>query len=302
MFGRILFPTDFSVFANTVFACLPELRSAGVREVVLLHVIATTDVPLPETLNRESMAWVKMRAEEELHIQRMALEGQGLRVYTRIEYGNVVNCIIDVAVDEHVSMIVLGAQGKSLSESLLLGSVTNKVLHRSPVPVLVQKFHVIHEMGHVACKKVCTSIFQHVLFATDFSPCAAEAFNLVKRLKQAGTERVTLLHVQDERMLKRYSTAQRAAFDAEDRQRLQNLERALVLFGLQPEVLIRQGHPVGEILDSAKKQNASLIVIASHGHSQLKELLMGTIAENVVRASTSPVLVIRCQESIINKR
>ncbi|MGQ9480421.1 MAG: universal stress protein [Chloroflexus sp.] len=55
-----------------------------------------------------------MRAEEELHIQRMALEGQGLRVYTRIEYGNVVNCIIDVAVDEHVSMIVLGAQGKSL--------------------------------------------------------------------------------------------------------------------------------------------------------------------------------------------
>lgn len=297
MFERILFPTDFSVFANTVFTCLPELRSAGVREVVLLHVIATTDVPLPETLNRESMAWVKMRAEEELYIQRMALEGQGLRVHTRIEYGNVVNCIIDVAVDEHVSMIVLGAQGKSLSARLLLGSVANEVLRRSPVPVLVQKFRVIREMGHVACEKVCTSIFQHVLFATDFSPCAAEAFNLVKRLKQAGTERVTLLHVQDERMLKRYSPAQRAALNAEDRQRLHNLERALVLFGLQPEVLIRQGHPVREILGGAQMQNASLIVIASHGHSQLKEMLMGTIAENVVRASTLPVLVIHCQES-----
>lgn len=297
MFERILFPTDFSVFANAVFACLPELRSAGVREVVLVHVIATADVPLPETLDRESMVWVKMRAEEEMHIQRMALEGQGLRVHTRIEYGNVVNCIIDVAVEERVGMIVIGAQGKSLSASLLLGSVANEVLRRSPVPVLIEKFRVIREMGHVACEKVCASIFQHVLYATDFSPCAAEAFNLVKRLKQAGTARVTLLHVQDERAMKHRPADQLAAFDAEDRQRLQQLERALVMFGLQPELLLRWGHPVKEILSTAQMQNASLIVISSRGYTQLQEMLLGTVAENVVRASTLPVLVIRCQES-----
>ncbi len=36
MFARILFPTDFSAYADSVLACLPDLKSAGLREVVLL--------------------------------------------------------------------------------------------------------------------------------------------------------------------------------------------------------------------------------------------------------------------------
>lgn len=54
MFDRALFPTDFSDYANSVLACLPDLKTAGLREVVLLHVIRGSDVPLPETVNRDS--------------------------------------------------------------------------------------------------------------------------------------------------------------------------------------------------------------------------------------------------------
>jgi hypothetical protein len=88
MFSRALFPTDFSDYANSVLACLPELRDAGLREVVLLHVIRSSDVPMPETVNRESLERVRWGAEEHLNIARMALEGQGLRVRARIEYGS----------------------------------------------------------------------------------------------------------------------------------------------------------------------------------------------------------------------
>ena len=88
MFGRALFPTDFSDYANSVLACLPELKAAGLRDVVLLHVIRSSDVPLPETVNRESLERVRWGAEERLNLARMALEGQGLRVRTRIEYGS----------------------------------------------------------------------------------------------------------------------------------------------------------------------------------------------------------------------
>lgn len=79
---RVLFPTDFSVYAKAVFACLPELKAAGMRQVVLLG----------------------------------------------------------VAQEESVDLIVMGAQGETAAQVLLLGSVANQVVHRATVPMLTQKF------------------------------------------------------------------------------------------------------------------------------------------------------------------
>lgn len=86
MFARVLFPTDFSVYENTVFDCLPELKSARMREVILLSVIRPSDVPMPETVNRESLEYWRWSLEEQLNITRMALEGRDLRVTARVEY------------------------------------------------------------------------------------------------------------------------------------------------------------------------------------------------------------------------
>ncbi len=55
MFARVLFPTDFSVYANAVFACLPELKAAGMREVVLLGVVHPNDVPLGRAFQAETV-------------------------------------------------------------------------------------------------------------------------------------------------------------------------------------------------------------------------------------------------------
>lgn len=57
MFARALFPTDFSVYADTVLACLPDLKRIGLQEVVLVSVIRPGDVPLPETIKRQSLAY-----------------------------------------------------------------------------------------------------------------------------------------------------------------------------------------------------------------------------------------------------
>jgi len=187
LFARVLFPTDFSAYANAVFDCLPELKSAGLREVILLYVIREWDAPWPETVNRESLERVRWSAEEQLNIARMALEGQGLRVFTRIEYGDQAANIVRVAEEELASLIVMGAQGKTAAQELLLGSVANEVMRRASAPVLIQKFEVVREMGHVACKRVCENMFSCVLFPIDFSDCAKQAFQVIKQLKHAGT-------------------------------------------------------------------------------------------------------------------
>ena len=293
MFARVLFPTDFSAYANAVFACLPELKAAGMGVVVLLVTIRGSDVPLPETVNQESLERVRWSAEEQLYIARMALEAQGVRVITRIEYGSPAAQIVRVAEEERVDLIVMGAQGKTVAQELLLGSVAHEVVRRAPVPVLIQKFDVVRRLGHLECQRVCASMFRRVLHPTDFSECADAAFQVVKRLKAIGTEEVVLLHVQDERLMKHRPAEQITTFDREDRRRLERMQRDLLLYGLPSTVMIRHGIPFRETLKVADEQEVCLIILGSQGRSALRELLTGSTLENVVRLSRHPVLVVR---------
>jgi nucleotide-binding universal stress UspA family protein len=293
MFARILFPTDFSVYANAVLACLPELKAAGMREVILLGVVHPGDVPLGRAFQPETIDKLQWSAEEALHIAQMALEGKGLRVKTRIEVGSPSAEIVRVAQEENVDLIVMGAQGETAAQELLLGSVANEVIRRATVPVLIHKFHVVRELGHVECQRVCAQMFTRVLHPTDFSDCANAAFQIVKRLKSAGTQEVILLHVQDERAMRNRPAQQLAAFDAEDTRRLEQMRRDLVLRGLKAKIELRHGIPFRETLQVAEEENINLIVLGSHGRSAVQEMLAGSTFENVARASRRPVLVIR---------
>ena len=296
MFTRILFPTDFSAYANAVFACLPDLKVAGLGEVVLLSVIRPSDVPMPETINRESLEIWRFSLDEQLNMARMALEGKGLRVTTRVGYGNPVEQILLAAEEERVDLIVLGAQGMTAAQELLIGSTAYEVVRHATIPVLLEKMEVVRELGHVRCHSVCEQMFTHVLHPTDFSECADAAFQVVKRLKSVGTRQVTVLHVQDERNLRHRSTKQLADFTHHDQERLEKLCKALSMFGMQASSLLRHGIPFRETLRAVDETRAGLIVLGSHGQSAVKEMLAGSTLENVVRLSRQAVLVVRPQQ------
>lgn len=297
MFARVLFPTDFSAYSDAVFACLPDLKPAGLREVVLLSVIRSNDVPMSETVNRESLDYWRWSLEEKLNIARMALEGKGLRALTRVEYGNPAEQILSVSEDERVEMIVLGAQGATAAQELLIGSTAYEVIRRANVPVFLQKFEVVRELGHMRCRQVCEHAFERVLHPTDFSEPAEAAFQVVKRLKAAGTKEVVVLHVQDDRVMKQRPAEQLAEFDNHDTDRLQALCKALSMFGLQAQPVLRHGIPFKEALAVADERNVSLIVLGSQGRSAVREMLAGSTFENVARLSRRPVLVVRSNEN-----
>ncbi len=293
MFARVLFPTDFSAYADSVLACLPDLKSAGLHEVVLLSVIRPSDVPMPESVNRESLDAWRWSLEERLNVARMALEGKGLRVVTRVTYGNPAEQIVQVAQEERVELIVVGAQGATAAQELLIGSTAYDVIRRATVPVWLQKFEVVRELGHVHCRQMCEHAFDRILHPTDFSACAEAAFQIVKRLRAAGAQEVILLHVQDARAMRHRSEEQLAAFDHQDADRLDALCRTLNLFGLQARTVLRHGIPFKEALAVADEMNVSLIVLGSQGRSAVREMLAGSTFENVARLSRQPVLVVR---------
>ncbi len=294
MFRRVLFPTDFSAYATAVMDCLPEWKAAGMQEVLLLGVIRPAEIPLGGSLDRDVLEEMRWGARQRLHLARQALEGQGLVVRTRLEVGPPAPTIVRVAEEEGVDLIAMGAQGKSLVQELLLGSVAHEVARRAPVPVLIEKFDVVRQLGHVECRRRCARTFQRILHPTDFSECADAAFNVVKRLRAAGTEEVILLHVQDERAMRHRPPEQLAEFDRIDTERLEEMKRALVLYGIpQVRVMLRHGIPFVETLRVAEEEDVCLIVLGTKGRSAVAEMLTGSTFENVIRQSRRPVLVVR---------
>ncbi|HEX6274272.1 MAG TPA: universal stress protein, partial [Polyangiaceae bacterium] len=63
--------------------------------------------------------------------------------------------------------------------------------------------------------------------------------------------------------------------------------------GLSAEALVRYGDPRSEIVDEASSSSADLVVVGSHGRTGLKRLLMGSVAESVVRHAPCSVEVVR---------
>jgi nucleotide-binding universal stress UspA family protein len=62
------------------------------------------------------------------------------------------------------------------------------------------------------------------------------------------------------------------------------------------QVSVRGGVPWQEVVDAARESDADLIIVATHGHTGLAHVLLGSVAERVVRHAPCPVLVVRERE------
>jgi len=142
MFRKILYPTDFSDDAKKALEYVKRLKEAGTKEVVILHVIH--EYGLDSVL--EGCEWAGLEVEKckedvlgdivkdkEAKAKKILeeIEEIGIKGVIRVEIGNPASKILNV------SLIVMGAHGERKVLELLLGSVTEKVVRHSKIPVLV---------------------------------------------------------------------------------------------------------------------------------------------------------------------
>jgi nucleotide-binding universal stress UspA family protein len=83
----------------------------------------------------------------------------------------------------------------------------------------------------------------------------------------------------------------RERFERQAREGLERIAAAAEL-GTRARLTTRPGHPVVEILRYAKAEAIDLIVMGTHGRGKLAHLLMGSVAERVVRLAPCPVLTV----------
>lgn len=145
-------------------------------------------------------------------------------------------------------------------------------------------------------------MFRKILYPTDFSDVASKALGYIKQLKDAGAQQVIILHVINQRIidgLRRHAILDKDILQWQEKAKeiaegsLAEMSKALENIGFTVKPVITTGFPWREILEMEEKENPSLIVIGSHGRSNLRDMFLGAVSDRVIRKSKGPVMVIK---------
>jgi nucleotide-binding universal stress UspA family protein len=209
---------------------------------------------------RENMAVIKAAADK-----------LGVSLKTMMPQGQLPHAAIVATAEEiRPDLIIMGRTGKHSLADIFMGSVTARVIGRSPTNVLV-----VPRGGMIG--------FQGILVASDGSPYSESAWKLSLAMARQAKSRLIGVAVAPKKsdIIEAKALIHRMLTAA---------DRARVPFkGVTP-----QGVPPEEgIVQQAIKHEVDLIIVGSYGRTGLKKLLMGSVTEGVIGGSPCPILVVK---------
>jgi len=219
----------------------------------------------------------------EASLRRISFEltNEGFPSSYRIRSGTAAETILDNAAAEQATLIAMSTHGKTGMARWVLGSVTERVLQASPLPVLVTRsFPAGISRGNLEALPV-----RNFLLPLDGSPLSLEAVRFIPGLAASVDARVTLLHVDDPSPYEgRWKSPDETLKEAE---RL--LREACVVTGHE----LRSGDAGEEILKVIDERQIDLVVMTTHGRSGPSRWIYGSVTAKVLRSAPIPMLVIR---------
>ena len=289
-FGKILCPIDFSPGSRTAMRVAVRIANRGDRELVLAHAwylppaAFAGEYVFPPTITEQMLTDVQHGLDVTL---RDAVSLGAKRVSGMLLQGVPWHELVTLLEnDPEFGLVVMGTQGRTGLERVLMGSVAEQVVRHAPCSVMA--VHPGHE----------DRPFTHALCPIDFSDSSRHAFDLAAALVEPGGKGITLLRVLELPVtysgespradlvgeLDRRSGSQLAAWADELR------GRCTVPVTTRSQV----GRPGAQILAVlADDPTFDLVAMGSHGRTGIKRLLLGSVTEKVVRHARRPVLVAR---------
>ena len=135
---------------------------------------------------------------------------------------------------------------------------------------------------------------QHILVPTDFSAHAKHALDYAMHLAEPLRATLTLLYVIYLPPLAEANlTVQMDDIETQSRRRLEAEAQRVHDAGLPVKTQLVHGVPWQQIVETAQDQHVDLIVMGTHGRTGIEHILLGSVAEKVVRLAPCPVLVVR---------
>jgi len=286
MFDSLLVPLDGSDFAEQALPlALSIARRAGSGlNLVRAHVVYALNerpfVRLPYDTAAEA-EWVK---QEQLYLDataRWVAAGSRVAVTTALVYGLTVDAILAHAQAGNADLIVMTTHGRGPASRFFLGSVADELIRRAQVPLLLTR------PSESAPTLIPEPVLENVLIPLDGSALAEQVLGPALALAQVMEARCTLLRVVE-------AGPDPAGRTEEAEGYLKHLIGRLggQSLRIQARVVVA-AHPAEAIGKEAQAQGSNLIALATHGRGGARRMLLGSVADKVIRGTPIPVLVYR---------
>lgn len=284
MFDDILIPTDGSDCAE---AAVDYAEDLAMRYGATVHALCVVD---PRTL--EHGPHYDQETEKSTNIAENTcndLSAADLSAKPAVLTDLPHKAILQYVTKQDIDLIVMGTHGRTGVDRYLLGSVTEKVVRLSDVPVLTVK----------AEDEEVTYPYTDILVPTDGSEGAGVAIRPAVDIASKYDARVHALSViepmalgVDVRSKAIIDSLEKAAQDAVETVE----ERATQASVSGVETAIEHGSPYREIRSYVDEYEIDLVVMGTHGRSGIERYLLGSVTEKTVRTSPVPVMTVRQPE------
>lgn len=292
---NILFPTDFSNCAAQALEHALFLAKQTGASVHLIHAIVLHQedphnpayhfpdpVELQEKLGRV--------AKEMMHttLQASSQNNENIDIIVEELRGySTPHLILEYARSRDIDLIVMGTHGRRGLDYMFLGSVAQEVVREASCPV-----YTIRESEQPRLPQRIDTILSPI----DFSAYSGAALSVALEAVRMYGAKLQILHVIEKAVYPSFYEPPPKS----DTNLLELVQEEIARFYAESagteggaEFNVVQGHVVHEILEFAKRKKVDLIVIATHGLSGLKHLLLGSVAEKIIRQAPCPVLTVK---------
>jgi nucleotide-binding universal stress UspA family protein len=289
----ILVPLDGSALAEQALPFAEALAEASGSPLLLLCASYVASVPGLDVAEEQA----RVVTDAELYLRRVAtrLKRRGIAVETCAPYGMAGQVIAREARVRRAWLIVMATHGRGGLERALFGSVADGVVRQSPVPVLLLR------AWHSGDSRARLLGAGPILVPLDGSAYAEEVLPIARALVSALETRMILAQaipppdtaLTPDGMAVALFTEDPVVAERAAREYLARLAATFAEQGATIETIVRHGEPAATIAAIAEEQGAALTVLATHGRTGLDRLLMGSVAERIVRHGATPVLLVR---------
>jgi nucleotide-binding universal stress UspA family protein len=306
--NTILVPLDGSPLADRVLPYVRLLAPVFQARVHLIRAISATEHDrllmrsalveagagsiVPPVCAACAMADICQGTECAIAQQAACLRASGVEAYADTRVGTAAAVIATTAEQSPNTLIAMATHGRTGLRRWALGSTADTLLHTTSIPLFLVRGD--------RCAPAPNSAIKRILVPLDGSELARQALPIAIELAVCAQAELLLLQVAA-RSIEDYLHGFPVATDL--RLLLQEqLDSAICVLddtirqrSVQVSTVVAVGPTAQTIAEEAEHRHADLIVMATHGYTGIERWQLGSIADQVLRATTTPLLLVRSQ-------
>jgi nucleotide-binding universal stress UspA family protein len=294
-YRHLLCPVDFSESSRQALEWSSRFSKEVGARLTVLHVVDTELLSIGNLVAvPDASGEIRRRAEEALTALKREIDLGHAEV--EIVEGVPEDVLVTAANQRDVDLLVMGTHGLSGLQRFLLGSVTEKVLHRALVPLLALSPRVEQQqtMGFRAPRTI--------VMAIDFGPESQSILRHGIWLAEHFRAKLVALHV----VSVPYVVLNESSFEPLAQLELERITESLVagrrkdlekmlleLTGAETEIVLTVGSPFESLRNVVEDRSGDMVILGAGGHGNAGIRWLGSTCHKMVRWASCPVMVVR---------